>query len=516
MTLWSRAFYGALIGAILTLLAHSSSRPFLAGPFVESAALIEGRHDDLPLSFPEVLPDPKDDLTASLWVHVGAEQILKASQLSTPQLRGLVKIADYRRTQDPTNGFWGMAKAIFEHELGDDKAAKQSWVQASKCLSFNDFQSRYLSGLRASLARSSATNTWQYAYCYRLRSMAFASLVEMFARHLVSQTTRVSEEDLRLRYVTMLNGGLLRDWSRNLAIMERGISVVELASHPKELQREASIKRLLIAHSEFKEAMKSVGMTREAELSELAYNENEGWGALTAREDTDEKVANLTLYSAIWPNMPGVLLQCAFLGSFLALVGLGLEKLVRRNEKLASIAIATIALVISLAVYALTTSLLALVASGLCCLFVLLTPRNPRAHLPKDLGPLFSFVMVVLALTFVFLGSVMLLTRTLPVVANSAAFDPHIATIVDSRITAGLTLIAISCLFLFAPLWALAQHIRTFFVLSRGFYTLGVIAMSISLFLSVAATPVCVYFEKENQETFRKLLENEPVYYVSQ
>lgn len=516
MTLWSRAFFGALIGAILTLFIHPSSRPFLAGPFIESSKLIERRHDALPSSFPDVLPEPRDDLTASLWIHVGAEQIVNRGKLSPAQIEGLIRIAEFRQSQDPTNAFWGMAQAIFLHELGKEEEAVAVWKQASTRLTYNDFQSRHLSDLRASLAQTSTPSTWQYAYCYRLRSMAFAALVEAYARYLVSNASRTSAEDLELRYTILLNGGLLRDWSRNLAIMERGISVVELASHPRELQREASIKRLLIAHSEFKEALKSIGLTREAEITEVAYNENEGWSALTGREDTDQKVASLTLFSALWPNLPGVLLQCAILGGVLTLFGLGLERLVRNRDRLAAAVVAAIAVVTSLSVFALTQSVLALVASGLCCLFVLLTPRNPRVHLPKDLGLLFSFVMFVLALAFLFLGSVMLLTRTLPVVANAAAFDPHIATIVDSRITAGLALIAISCLFLFAPLWALAQHVRTLFVLSRGFYSLGVITLTLSLVLSVAATPVCVYFEKENQETFRMLLENEPVYYVRQ
>lgn len=516
MTLWRRAFFGALIGAILTLLIHPSSRPFLAGPFFDSAKLIEHREDSLPSSFPEVLPEPRDDLAASLWVHVGAEQLMKRGQISPAQVEGLVRIAEYRQSQDPTNAFWGIAQAIFLHELGRDSEAIDAWKQASNRLTYNDFQSRYLSDLRSSLAQSSASSTWQYAYCYRLRSMALAGLIESYARYLVSKASRTSPEDLELRYTILLNGSLLRDWSRNLAIMERGISVVELASHPRELQREASIKRLLIAHSEFKEALKSIGWTRQAEVTEVAYNENEGWSALTRRVDTGQKVATLTLFSALWPNLPGVFLQCAILGGLLVLLGLGLERAVRSHEKLAPAIVAAVAVVTSLAVLALTQSVLAFIASGLCCLFVLLTPRNPRAHLPKDLGPLFSFVMFVLAVAFLFLGSVMLLTRTLPVMANAEAFDPHIATIVDSRITAGLALISISCLFLFAPLWALAQHIRTLFVLSRGFYSLGAVTLTLGLVLSVAATPVCVYFEKENQETFRMLLENEPVYYVRQ
>src|SRR5687768_16391347 len=97
MTLWSRAIIGALVGAVVTLLIHPSSRPYLAGPFVESSALIEQRqYSALPSSFPESLPEPNDEISASLWIHVGAEQLRNRSDMTPLQLEGLVKVARKR------------------------------------------------------------------------------------------------------------------------------------------------------------------------------------------------------------------------------------------------------------------------------------------------------------------------------------------------------------------------------------------------------------------------------------
>ncbi len=516
MTLWSRTLWGALIGAILTLLIHPTSRPFLASPFIESAQAFEDRSGSLPLGFPDALPEPVDDLTSSLWIHVGAERVLSRSDISDAQVKGLIQICTRQANDDPTNSFWPMAEAVFYHRLERESEASAAWQKASRCISYNDFQSRHLTAIRASLATENTSNSWQFAYAYRLRSMAFSFLVETFARYIVSNSSRTEPRDLELRYATLRNGSLMRDGARNLQIMERGISTVELASHPQEFKSQRSIKRLLIAHSEFKEALKSIGKVSEAEKTEQEYNENEGWSALTAREDTGEKISRLTLASSLIPGLPGVLLQCALLGIFILATGLALERAIRLNERFAAPLTAAIAIFVATSVWVLTHSVLALVASGLCCLFVLLTPRNPRSHLPKDLGPLFTFVMIVLACVFIFLGAVMLIGRTLPVIANRSAFSPQIATILDSNVAAGLALITVSCLFLFAPLWALAQHIRTLFVLSRGFVSLGLSTLGISLFLSVATTPVCVYLEKENQETFRMLLENEPLYYIRQ
>ena len=516
MTSWSRAFYGALLGAVITLFVHPSSRPFVAGPFVESSTFIENRSFQLPSSYPEVLPHPVDDLSASLWIHVGAEQIRNRTGLSARQIEGLVKIATIRSAADPTNAFWPLSAAVLENEAGHLDKSMAYWKKAATCLLYNDYQSRYLSKVRDEIASIVSPNSWQYAYCYRLRSTALAFLIESLARKFVSRAGRTNSPDLEIRYQTLINGGLLRDGSRHLEIMERGLSIVEVASHPKELQREPSIKRLLLAHTEFKEALRRLGWNQQAEAVDKAYNENDGWRALTRREDTDEKLANLTLFSALWPNLPGVLLQCGIVAAIVGLFGIGLESLAKRSPRHAAVLTGLFATSVSITVFMLTKSWLALLACGLCCAFVILTPRNPRHHMPKDLGPLFGFVVAVLSFVFVAVLGVMLLTRTLPVQASSAAFDAHFTSVSDPAMMAGLALIILSCVFLFAPLWALAQHIRTLFVLSRGFQSLGVVAATFSLLLSVAVTPVSIHFEADNQNTFRMLMENEPVYYVGQ
>jgi hypothetical protein len=516
MTLWSRAFIGALIGAVLTLILHPSSRPFLTGAFVSSSNIIESQRNSLPTSFPEVLPDPTDEVAASLWIHVGAEQLALGVKLSKTQLDGLVRLANLYGERDRENAFWPMAAAIFESKAGRREESVGHWLRASKRLTYNDFQSRYLSRLRDQIASSISDNSWQYAYCYRLRSLAFANLVERHAHSLISRLDLKSTEDLEIRFATLVNGGLMRDGSRNLKIMDHGVTIVEVASHPRELQSEPSIRRLLIAHFEFKEALRAAGMVRQASQIDSAYNNNDGWRALTRREDTAEKVANLTLFSALWPNLPGVLVQCALLAAVVGLCGAVLDRLTKQNSLWSSVLAFALAVGISLAVWILTRSPLAFTSTALCCLFVLLTPKNPRAHHPEDLGPLFAFVISVLSMIFLTLTGIMFLTRTLPVQASAEAFDPHLASMVDSGMAAGLSLIIVACLFLFAPLWALAQHIRTLFVLSRGLSGMAASTAIASLILAIAATPICLRLESDNQETFRMLLENEPVYYVRQ
>jgi len=514
MTLWGRAAIGALIGAVVTLIGHPLSRPFLIGPFYESGNLLNSPRFSLPTSFPKALPDPIDDISASLWVHVGAELSRQRDKITPAQLQGLVKLARIRGSHDLQNSFWKVAEAIFLDKLNKGPEAVQAWQQAAERIRYDDYQSRYLGRLRVALAEQSADGSWQYAYCYRLRSQALATQAELYARKVVSGTGLTRPEDLKLRYDTLIIGNIFRDGSRNLAAMTHATQIVELSSHPREMHNERSVKRLLMAHLDFKEKLRSAGFEGRARRVEEVYNENDAWVAMTARENASENMQNLTQLAAVLPNLPGVLLQCSLLCLALWLTGFGLNHLTEFNLRWAAIAVAIAAVALPIVVYLLTHSGLAFLATALCGAFLLISTRTPRAVPPRDLGPLFAFMNFVVAIALIAAISLVFLFRTLPVQASKAAFSEPVAMLVDPPSFAGLALIVLACLFLFSPLWALAQHLRTLTVLSKAVMGTAAIASVTSLVLAIAATPICVRMESENQETLRKIMENEPVYYL--
>lgn len=339
-------------------------------------------------------------------------------------------------------------------------------------------------------------------------------MAESYTRKLVSQTGLSNPDDLSLRFDTLKIGDVFRDGSRNLATMTHAAQIVEMASHPPEMHNETSIKRLLMAHLNFKEALRAAGNEDQGRRVEEVYNENDAWIAMTAREDAGEKLQNLTLMGAVIPILPGVLLQCALASVALWLLGYALRHLSNTNQSASGLATGVLAALLPLAVLQLTGSGLAFLATALCGAFLLISTRTPRAVPPRDLGPLFVFMNFVVAMTLIVSGGLFFLSRTLPVYASKPSFPEPLASIVDPPAFAGLTLVILACLFLFSPLWALAQHLRTTTVVARAFMgTAGIAAMA-SLILAIAATPVCVRLESENQETLRKLMENEPVYYL--
>jgi len=471
---------------------------------------------ELPGPFPAKLPQPNDVITASLWLHVAAEKIEARQEVTKPELEALIRLSRTWQAKDPTNAFWRFATAVLLNELGKTQEAQDEWVAAARCTSYDDKQSDHLTLLREGIAQRFLPGSWQYAYVYRLRSVAFAKIVEMYARNLVLPLSLATTTDLRIRYATLVNGGLMLDGSRNLIIMHAGSAVLEMASHPKELRNEVSIKRLLISHSQFKEALKTVGMKAEADKVESIYNEQDSWSALSRREDTDENTQLLTLESSVFPTLPGTMLLVALYGLAIYAAGMGIRRASNQDEKIYQIIAVTSGIALTISALILTHSVLALVATGLACGFALIRPQHTRRRPPEGLGPLFVFANLVLGASFVTVSCVFFLCRTMPVAANSEAFSQPVEVFVNANLMAGFSLIVISLLYLISPMWAMAQRIRTSVIMQEAFRTFGVIVATTGLVLAVVATPLCIYYEHETEHTLQMLVKNEPVYYVGQ
>lgn len=507
MNLWVRAFYGALLGAVLTIAIHPVSRPYLLSAIPPRSPVA------VPLPFPDPLPVPDTPIEASAWLHVGAERLQSSVAITHQQLKGLVDLARRYGVSEPDNAFWPMSEAVFEHELGHSEAATDAWVAASKRPGYDDFQTKRLSRIVSQLAQGGSPQGWQYAVAYRLRSYAMAQRIEAFAKFLVSHLGRQTKLDLSLRLATMLNGNLLRDGSRNLQIMESGVSVVELASHPMELKNEASIRRLLLAHFEFKEALNRIGQPEDAQRIEASYNENDGWSALTRREDPEKFASSIALQCGVWPTLPGSLLASAMLGGTLW----GIGYLLRKIEPVAGLVIAlSIGAIASIMVWALTHFVLAVAAVILSSLFLLLSPKKVRQRPPDDFGPLLWVVVLTLAASGAAFFSAAVICASRPFNSNLAALDPDIASLADVRLSIAFFLFTFAAVFLVAPLWAMVQHVATIRVFARTTQMVGAAMATLALIATVIITPLAIYSEGQCSQTMKMLLENEPVYYVRQ
>jgi hypothetical protein len=283
MTAVGRAILGATLGALLTLIAHPTSRPYL------STLALRVQPSDLAAQLylrSERLPPPTNPIDAALWLHMAADRVYQGKKLTNAECDSVLKIATAAAKREPDNAFWYQMQAVFYQQAGKKAQAVNAWNRASHSQAWNDYQSQLLMHARqriSTLTRSQ--QSWQLAYVYSARSESAARLVESYARSLIARLDHESDASLELRYTTLRNGSLVRDFSRSMKIGLRGANIVELASYPKGLSTIRSPKKLLLAQIAMFNSLMSSGKKQAAASAYESFRQNDAWRAMTQRED---------------------------------------------------------------------------------------------------------------------------------------------------------------------------------------------------------------------------------------
>ncbi|MCH7946086.1 MAG: hypothetical protein IIC73_08765, partial [Armatimonadetes bacterium] len=208
-----RFFYGALLGALLILLVHPDSRPYLTPGiwFLGDSDFLD-ETDALPDNLSK-LPEPDSLEDSAYWLVVGCERELRGQRMPQDDYVLLVEVAQFGAAQDPENAFWRHAEAVFQHRLGNDDAAVRAWHTASLANRWDDYQTRRLQGLLQGLeAESGRRLAWHYALAQSRKSATPPRVFLAFARRLLQDAE--AQADFTLRLATLRNGRLIRDGSR--------------------------------------------------------------------------------------------------------------------------------------------------------------------------------------------------------------------------------------------------------------------------------------------------------------
>ncbi|HVL39152.1 MAG TPA: hypothetical protein VM328_07155 [Fimbriimonadaceae bacterium] len=514
MTGASRAYLGAVVGALLTLAAHPVSRPYLLGPFLSwgpSAALeqspwLTGNRF--------ILPQPSTPIAASLWMFEAAGSIWKRENIGKSDLHKLVAVASQAGRDDPDNAFWPLMEAVFQRELGATAQADRAWLRASRMARFNDLQSSRLLAVRQEIAEEQgASQGWQYAAAHAQRSVACAHVLQACARWVLARASQ-NPTGLELRYATVMNGKLIRDGGRSLAVSLIGIEIMEAASYPADFGPEGSQKRLLLARYGLINALNERGMEAEAKRADTAYRNSDAWIAFAMDDEPDQWLGWLRVGALAASSAPGMLLLLGVVGSVLWGAGV----LVARGKLLRAAfeppMAPAVGILLALAVYMTTRLPLASATVVLCFAFLVFTPAHERTKPPTDLGPMFKFTLLLLGLAFA------LAVAGFGVGASTAGAEMLPLMNVPDEYRGGSTLflglagIVLGLLLLAAPSWALVQRIATPTVVAIALRQFGAMLCLGFLTLAAVATPAAVYADRELIRTLRMLVENEPNYYI--
>ncbi len=502
MTGTGRAVLGAALGAAITLVLHPTSRPFLTSIFISPRLTGAVATEGIPSTPPELAE----------WMLAAGNQAAEHRKLTPREFGNVIVAAKTGAANEPNNAFWRQMLAALYHIKGDDGQARQEWMRASNCDQWNDHQSTVLFEERDTLARQwGAYQAWQLAYTYYLRSDRAVTLISSYARTLDATTTLGTLNGLLVRAANVRNGNLIRLGSRSLRIGDIGGQISEAACHPNGLPSTSSRHKLLLARLALANKLRQAGQTDLGDEVNRIYREMDAWYAFTDIEAAGDKAYTLGLRSLATAALPSLFAALALVGLVVWIGGRAVQPI--EHVRLApAVAAGT---VLGLGAFSVTLLPLAALTTLLCCVFLVYTPKHERRRRPTDLGPLFSFMIGMLGISFALLLGAFLLGVSSPAVSVLPSLDVPTEYYGGSGVLLGLAVIVLALVLLVAPLYALATRYSTAHVLGLALRGFGIFLAVVGLAGVVIGTPLCIYEDHNISKTLNAVVANEPVYYLT-
>lgn len=509
---WSRAFLGTCLGALFTLCLHPRSRPFLLNMIDNvSAAQVEACVDTHAIT----LETPKNLMDASLWVQIAAQKLGTREGLRPQERKETFAVVREAVRSEPSNAYWPQILAILLTESGNGVEARKTWLAASRCSKWTDYQTeRLLAARKRIVAETGLNQSWQLAYLYSQRSDTACADIERYARQILTHADLDSRNGLETRLATIINGQLLRNGSRWIKAGQHGANIIELAAYPADMTRTNNPKRLLLGQNRVINSLRALGRNDDAGEAQVMFRNNEAWKALTESENSEEAARFLTTVSLFSATAAGSLLIASMAGGILWGLGRLADLFTSRTTSFGLFPATAVGFVFGVCVYYLTRVPWAAAAAALSFAFLSIGPRNVRSAPSSDLGPLFTFVILTIGTFF----SLSLALFASGQAAAAKILSPILGLPLDfygshSRF-AGLSVIILGLVFLVAPMYALVQRRTTPAVLSVALRRLGAIVGVGGLLITFVAVPAVAAVDQSLETTFQQLVENEPVHYL--
>jgi len=525
MSRFWRAFYGAAMGALLVLMIHPASRPFLLTALSKWGSPKTFQNNSLILESQSALPLPSTLVDASIWMQEAAVRVRKPQTIQPGEWSSFFNVAAHAAQQDPDNAYWVEMQAVLTNALGKASPAAErdrlrslaieEWGKAARLSRWDDYQTRRLRIIQNELAKEAGgVAAWQFAAVYPLHVTDSADAIDDFARKLLQNLDDNSKNSLQLRYDTLMNGKLLREGSRSIAVGEKGVNLVEIASYPREISPEPNPKAMVLTRTLFQNRLVKAGMIDESRQVVDAFKSNDGWLALLRQENIGDQTSELRYASLLTIDLPGALLALSIFGGLLWLIATILRLKPGLLKILDSPFAPAVGFVLAIAVYAFTHLVLAAIAVFACFGFMSFTPRNDRTRATETLGTAFEITQFILGCVLAILLTGFFVGLSTPgcQVLQEMGVDRDFYG--GSTLLLGLAGIVIALLSLLAPCWAVVQRIATPAVVVAALRQFGRGMFLACLALAIVSTPICVLLDHYVQGKLDKIVANEPVFYL--
>jgi len=466
------------------------------------------------------LPPPTTLSGASLWMQAAAHRIVNRNGLSEKERASILAIAQAAAKRQKNNAFWPEMEAVIYADGGMMQQAIDAWIRASECPTWDDFQTQRLMLARSSLvATTGIKESWQLAYLYFARSEDVAYCIRSLAGLILSRADYDTPKGLALRYATLLNGEQLQHHAHSTKSSISATDIVNLSTYPAEsISAQFRFKPKMVWAGEIKVVNNLTTILHQPDWTQRArkiYKQLEGEGALSIHETNEEQAERLALGSVLCSSIASAFLVVSALGAIIwSMGGLVAWRLAGAKNIKPTVAAGT-AIALGGIVQVLTGYFPASIAAALCAAFLTVAPDHSRHSRPKELGPLFGFMAIVLGLTCSAMFAAYLIGST--PAANAVLPSLGVPSdYVDKPLMAGLAAVSFGLVLLIAPIWAVAHRVGTPHVLSLILVRFGSFVCIMGFSLSIVLGPLAVYADRRLETTLTQLVENEPIHYYIQ
>jgi len=518
MSALKRALIGALLGALIVLLAHPAARPYFAQgiwDFGRSGFLANTPYLTENLN---TLPKPSTKEIAALWLLVGTEREIQRQPSDT--IRGtLCEIAEAYAAVEPDNAYWRQMDSYFLAKIGRYEASEEAWKKASLASSWNDHQTPRLQavidGLKAESGRKMA---WHYAFAYTKRSNAFAQCLARHSRNMLLRAVADNHAVLEARIVTALNGNHLRVSARSIDAGEYGRDMVALSMSPlssdgKSIQdlNSSSPRARIFAQQKFLGEVESKygAGSSVSQLVRSAIDENESRLALINPVHTTAKARLLTFGAVATATVPGILLLIGIIGALLNGLGRLLEAYPPLQWAFRSPIAPILGVVIGATTYFSTGLLFPAIWAAVVFGSFSIFPNEVRALPPHELGAAFRTTQAIVATCIVAALMLLFVSMTKPghyVLASYATLESlggnNVILVSLASVILGLGLVS-------APAWAFVRNHKPYELVSMVLRVIGAYISVPCVIGAIVLLPFAIWADRSLSETFDKVIKNE-------
>ena len=527
-----RAFYGALLGALVVLLVHPASRHYLTpGIWMLSDSGFLRETEALPENLTH-LPQPDSLEDTAFWLITACESEISGQPLDHDQTLTIVEFALNGARQDPDNAFWRQIEAVFLHKLVNDDATQQqnldneaasrkAWEVASSAVRWDDYQTDRLNSILDGLKEESGrTLAWHIVLAESRKTEVHARVLLAYARELLSG--QLERKDFFLRLWTLQNGKLMRDGIKTANGSQYAIEMIDLAAYSpyvedrgfEDVSRHVEPPLVETSRDQFRE-LSADFRPSAAEIIQTAYKENDAWVAYVNPDEAEAERERVLVVSVLVATVPGTLITIGLIGGAIFLIGVVFSKSKHLQLLLTAPWAQISGLVIGVAVFYVTDLVFPAIWTSIALASFGFRREKNREAIPQGLGATYALLIGLMSVSFTVIVSVLLISTSVPAVYLFEGVELAWLFGVSAQSLQSLAAIICSLVLVSASVWGYVHHYPAERLAGVSIKKFGLQVCLGCLALGVVIAPLSIALDHKYGETALKVFQNEPNYYLT-